>query len=127
MNATPAARNNPMSLPHTPGRMAARTGEAPVHDRRALALAVRPFQTPSLRRSLGQFASTFVLFAAVDAAMYAALHVSVWLVLALAPPAAGLTVRLFIVQHDCGHGSFFRSRRLNDLLGAFCGVMTFTP
>ncbi len=101
--------------------------EAPALDRRALMAAMAPFQTPSLRRSLWQFASTFLAFVAVDAAMYAALRVSVWLVLALALPAAGLTVRLFIIQHDCGHGSFFRSRRLNDLLGRFCSVITFTP
>lgn len=96
-------------------------------DRRALNTALAPFQAPSLRRSLWQFASTFGAYVAVNAAMYAALRVSVWLALALALPAAGLTVRLFIVQHDCGHGSFFRSRRLNDLLGRFCSVITFTP
>jgi len=100
---------------------------SPPLERRALMAAIAPFQAPSLRRSLWQFGSTFVAFVAVNAAMYASLHVSVWLTLALAIPAGGLTVRLFIVQHDCGHGSFFRSRRANDLLGRFCSVMTFTP
>ncbi len=102
-------------------------GGAPVHDRRALMAAVKPFQAPSLWRSLWQFASTFLAFVAVNAAMYASFRVSAWLVLALAVPAAGLMVRLFIIQHDCGHGSFFRSRRANDLLGRFCGAFTFTP
>jgi omega-6 fatty acid desaturase (delta-12 desaturase) len=96
-------------------------------DRRTLVAAIAPFQEPSSRRSLWQFASTFLGFLAVNAAMYACLHVSVWLTLALAFPAAGLMVRLFIVQHDCGHGSFFRSRRHNDLLGRFCSAITFTP
>ncbi len=89
--------------------------------------AVVLFQAPSLRCSLWQFASTFLLYLAVTAAMYAAVGVSVWLVLALAVPAAGFLVRLFIIQHDCGHGSFFRSRRANDWLGRFCSAMTFAP
>ena len=100
---------------------------SPPLERRALMAAIAPFQAPSLRRSIWQFASTFVAFVTVVAAMYASLHLSVWLTLALAIPAGGLTVRLFIVQHDCGHGSFFRSRRANNLLGRFCSVMTFTP
>lgn len=50
-----------------------------------------------------------------------------WLTLILSIPAAAFTVRLFIIQHDCGHRSFFRSRRLNDFLGALIGVVTLTP
>ncbi len=41
--------------------------------------------------------------------------------------AAGLTVRLFIIQHDCGHSSFFSSRRANVVIGRLCGLITFTP
>lgn len=41
--------------------------------------------------------------------------------------AAGLIIRLFIVQHDCGHGSFLSSKAANDYLGRFCGVFTYTP
>lgn len=96
-------------------------------DRRALMAAISPFQAPSFRLSLWQFGSTFLAFLAVNLAMYALMGVSYWLVLALAVLAAGLTVRLFIIQHDCGHGAFFRSRRLNDWLGRFTSVFTFTP
>ncbi len=95
--------------------------------RKALMAAVAAFQQPSLARSLWQFASTLLPYLALAAAMYALAPVSPWLCLALALPAGGLIVRLFIVQHDCGHGSFFRSRRLNDLLGRFCSAFTFTP
>jgi omega-6 fatty acid desaturase (delta-12 desaturase) len=42
-------------------------------------------------------------------------------------PTSGLLVRVFIVQHDCGHGAFFRSRRANDAVGMICSVLTFTP
>ena len=107
---------------HTPPH-----GDAPADDPRALLAALRPFQSPSLRRSLWQFGSTFCAFVATNVAMYFACRLSVWLSLALAFPAAGLMVRMFIIQHDCGHGSFFRSRRLNDLLGRFCSGVTFTP
>ena len=41
--------------------------------------------------------------------------------------AAGFLVRIFIIQHDCGHGSFFRSRRANNILGSICSLMTLTP
>jgi omega-6 fatty acid desaturase (delta-12 desaturase) len=59
--------------------------------------------------------------------MYLSLSWSYWLTLLLAIPTAGLLVRLFIIQHDCGHYSFFRSRRANDVLGTFCGLLTLTP
>src|SRR5206468_2009590 len=50
-----------------------------------------------------------------------------WPILVLAVPAAAFLVRLFAIQHDCGHGSFFGSRRANDLLGRIIGVATLTP
>ncbi len=96
-------------------------------DRRALIADLAPFQAASLARSLWQFGSTMLAYLALNAAMYAVLPVSVWLVLGLAVPAAGMVVRLFIIQHDCGHGSFFRSRRANDWLGRICSPVTFTP
>ena len=49
------------------------------------------------------------------------------LVLLMALPVAGLYVRLFILQHDCGHGSFFSSPRLNDAVGRVLGVVTLMP
>ena len=59
--------------------------------------------------------------------MYFALQVSWWLTLPLAVLAAGFLVRLFIIFHDCGHGSFFPSRKANDILGFVTGVLTFVP
>ena len=89
--------------------------------------AVKQFQAPVPRRSAWQLATTVLAYAATNAAMYLGLGVSAWLTAALAFPAAGLMVRVFIIQHDCGHGSFFRTRRLNDWVGRVCGVITFTP
>ena len=50
-----------------------------------------------------------------------------WLSLILAVPAAGFLVRLFMIQHDCGHGAFFRHRLANDWVGRVIGVLTLTP
>jgi omega-6 fatty acid desaturase (delta-12 desaturase) len=59
--------------------------------------------------------------------MLRSLEVSYWLTLALSIPAAGFLMRAFIIFHDCGHGSFFKSRRANDALGILTGILTFTP
>ena len=88
---------------------------------------LRPYQAAMFSHSLWQFASTVGLYLACVAAMYASLHVSVWLTLALAVPAGGLIVRIFMLQHDCGHNALFQSRRLNAVVGAICSVLTCTP
>jgi acyl-lipid omega-6 desaturase (Delta-12 desaturase) len=59
--------------------------------------------------------------------MYRSLAVSYWLTLPLAVLAAGFQVRVFIIFHDCGHGSFFQSRKAAALVGFITGVLTFTP
>jgi omega-6 fatty acid desaturase (delta-12 desaturase) len=86
-----------------------------------------PFQSPRLARSLGQIATSFGGFIGTVSAMYLGLGISVWLALPLAVLAAGFLVRIFIIQHDCGHGSFFRSRRANHVMGTLCSLMTLTP
>lgn len=96
-------------------------------ERRTLLASLAEFQAPSRWRSIFQLISTALGYVATVAAMYAVLPVSVWLMLALAIPAAGFVVRLFIIQHDCGHGSFFGSARANEIVGWICSVATFTP
>jgi omega-6 fatty acid desaturase (delta-12 desaturase) len=103
------------------------TWAEPLTVRRELLAALAGHQAPQFARSLQQLATTFLPFFAVIAAMYVAASVSTWLCLALAVPAAALTVRIFIIQHDCGHGAFFRSRAANDWLGRFCSLITLTP
>ena len=80
-----------------------------------------------LARSLSQVATSFGGFLVTSVAVYVLLGVSVWMALPLLPLAAGFLVRIFIIQHDCGHGSFFRSRRANNILGSICSLMTLTP
>lgn len=101
------------------------TQSVPATDLRSTTLA---FQRAAPRLALFQIGTTIVPLVLAIAAMHAALAVGWWwVVLLLALPAAGLTVRSFILQHDCGHGSFLPSRRANDALGRFCGLLTLTP
>ncbi len=85
------------------------------------------YAVPDLGRSLWQVANTFVPYVACWALMLASLSYSYWLTLALAVVAGGLLVRVFVLQHDCGHGSLFPARRANDVLGAACSLLTFIP
>ncbi|TFG97827.1 MAG: fatty acid desaturase [Calditrichales bacterium] len=82
---------------------------------------------PDLGKSLWQVANSFIPYTLLLAAMYFSLGISYWLTLGLAVPAGGFMVRIFIIFHDCGHGSFFKSRRANTILGFIAGVITFTP
>ena len=59
--------------------------------------------------------------------MYYSLGISYLLTLGLAVLAAGFLVRIFIIFHDCGHGSFFRSSRANRIVGTILGSLVFTP
>jgi omega-6 fatty acid desaturase (delta-12 desaturase) len=83
--------------------------------------------TPDLRRSIVQLATTAGLLMLLLVVMALASQWSYWLTLLLAIPTSGLLVRLFIIQHDCGHGAFFRSRAANDFLGRAISLLTLTP
>lgn len=86
------------------------------------------YRAPNAGRGLFELAVTMVPFALAWVAMSAALAQGwYWLHALLVVPAAGLLVRLFMIQHDCGHGSFFPGRWGNDWLGRALGVLTLTP
>jgi acyl-lipid omega-6 desaturase (Delta-12 desaturase) len=86
-----------------------------------------PYCRPDARRALRQLFTTSLPFLASMAALLYAMSHGLWYVLALALPAAIFLVRLFIIQHDCGHGSFFKSRRTNETLGLALSVLTMMP
>ena len=88
---------------------------------------VAKYQQPSTGRALWQIANTLVPYALVWYLMYRSLAVSWWLTVPLAVLAGAFLVRIFIIFHDCGHGSFFKSRQANDIVGFIAGVLTFTP
>jgi len=88
---------------------------------------VAEYQKPSLLRALWQIVNTFGGYVLLWYLMYLSLPVSYWIALPLAALAGAFVVRIFIIFHDCGHGSFFKSRRANDLVGFIAGALTFTP
>jgi omega-6 fatty acid desaturase (delta-12 desaturase) len=85
------------------------------------------YAEPRLGRSLLDLATSVVPYLALLVAMTFALRISVWLSLALVVPTSAFLVRAFIVFHDCTHGSFMRSRRANDILGAVLGLLVWLP
>lgn len=89
--------------------------------------AVARYQTPTLGRSMWQIVNSIGAYVLLWYLMYLSLAVSAWLTAALALLTAGILIRVFIIFHDCGHGSFFASRRANDVMGFITGVLTFTP
>ena len=99
----------------------------PGDERNALRRSTRAYERPVLARSLWQMANSFLPFFITCAFMYRTLAVSPLLTVALGIAAAGFLVRIFIIQHDCGHGSFFRSRAANHAVGVLCSLLTFTP
>src|SRR5690606_6366423 len=88
---------------------------------------VAPYARPCARRGILQLLNTGLPFLVVMAGMLYALDRGIEAALLATPLAAGLLVRLFMIQHDCGHGSFFGAGWANDLLGRVLGVLTLTP
>ena len=89
--------------------------------------ALARYREPRPARSVIEIVITAVPFVVIWVLMWATLSTGYWISLLLAVPAAGFLVRLFMIQHDCGHGSLFRRRRSNDWVGRVIGVVTLTP
>ena len=86
-----------------------------------------PYARPSLARSVLDVATSVLPYLALSVLMYLSLDVSYLLTLALAVPTAGFLVRVFIIFHDCAHGSFLPSKRANAWLGAALGLLVYAP
>ena len=99
-----------------------------VQDARSWAQTLFTYRQPNHVRSIVELVITFVPLALLWAISWAAVHFGYWWA---SPPlavlAAGFLLRLFMIQHDCGHGSFFRQRLANDWVGRVLGVLTLTP
>ena len=104
----------------------AASSEGPPLDQPA---ALRPFEQPSAPRALRQVANSLLPYLATMALMVLTIRHRLpwWSTLALAVPASGFMVRLFILMHDCTHSSFLSSRRAERVLGRILGVLVFTP
>lgn len=88
---------------------------------------VKAYQLPDTRKAVIQMLNSFLPFVAIWVAMYFLLDVSVWLVVPLAFVNAFFLVRIFIIQHDCGHQSFTANRKANDIIGEICSIISFMP
>ena len=102
-------------------------------DRQALAndlpKTVSSYAQPDRRKAIQQTIDTFLPYLALWTLMLLTVQqgYSYWITLALSIAAAAFQVRIFILFHDCCHGSFFASRRANRILGTIAGILTFTP
>lgn len=88
---------------------------------------VAKYARPDVWRSLWQVANTLIPYLALFYISMRSLEISFWLTLPMTILTAGFMVRTFIIFHDCGHGSFFKSKTANDWLGRITGLLTFTP
>ena len=89
--------------------------------------AVAKFQDADNRQGIWQIINSAVPYVVLWYLAYLALDISYWLTLAIAVVAAGFLIRVFIIFHDCGHGSFFKSSRASRIVGTFLGALVFTP
>ena len=86
------------------------------------------YRKPSQARSIAELAITFVPLALLWTMAWFSYSLGhAWASLFFAVPAAGFLVRLFMIQHDCGHGTFFAHRQVNDWIGRVIGALTLTP
>lgn len=96
-------------------------------DARGWGELLKQYRTPKNLRAMVELLVTIVPFVALWVTMYNLIETSLWLVFLLAIPAGAFLVRIFILQHDCGHGSFFRTQAANVWVGRVLGVLTMTP
>jgi omega-6 fatty acid desaturase (delta-12 desaturase) len=88
---------------------------------------IAPYRNGDYLHSWWQVINTFVPYVLLWVLMVISLKYSYWITLPLILLSAGFLVRLFIIFHDCGHGSFFKSKRLSEIVGYIFGVLAFTP
>src|SRR4051812_37863737 len=92
-----------------------------------LGVRLKSFAAPDRKRSIVQLSLTLGVFVLTWLGMLMVMRWSYAIALLLGAIAAGFLVRLFMIQHDCAHGAFFKSRRANDAVGRILGLLTLTP
>jgi omega-6 fatty acid desaturase (delta-12 desaturase) len=88
---------------------------------------IRKYTKPDPLKSWWQVINSVGPYIILWVLMIKSIEISYWITLLLSVFAAGFMVRIFIIFHDCGHGSFFNSRRLNKIVGIITGLIVFTP
>jgi omega-6 fatty acid desaturase (delta-12 desaturase) len=89
--------------------------------------AVLKYARPDTGKSIWQIINSLVPYLFLSYVMYRSLEYSYWVTLLISLLATGFLIRIFIIFHDCGHGSFFRSKRANKIIGMIMGTIAFTP
>ncbi|MFD2638118.1 fatty acid desaturase [Piscibacillus salipiscarius] len=89
--------------------------------------SMKQFEQSDAKASVWQIINTIPPVFILWYLAYASLSVSIWLSLACTVVAAGFVVRTFIIFHDCGHGSFFKNRKANHIIGTITGIITMFP
>jgi omega-6 fatty acid desaturase (delta-12 desaturase) len=115
---------NSTGKPSLPATISDQPAQADPH---LLFQQLRPYRQADGRRSVFELALTAAAFAVSWLLLYATLKAGYMAGLLLALPAGGFLLRLFLIQHDCGHGAFFRRAAVNDWVGRTLGVLTLTP
>lgn len=109
-------------------KLSAEAREARLTALRRIVEHCKAFQGADLKRSLWQASISLSSYFALVALLIALARAGEWgFALLAAPLAGGMLVKIFTIQHDCGHGSYFKNRRANDALGFLFSVLTFTP
>jgi omega-6 fatty acid desaturase (delta-12 desaturase) len=88
---------------------------------------IAPYRNGDNLHSWWQITNTFLPYVILWVLMVISLSYSYWITLPLIFISAGFLIRLFIIFHDCGHGSFFNSKRLSEVVGFIIGILAFTP
>ncbi len=88
---------------------------------------ITKYNRPNLSKSTWQLINSVGGYLALWVLMVFTMKISFWLTLPLIFLAAGFLIRVFIIFHDCGHGSFFTSKKMNVFVGKVCGILAFTP
>lgn len=88
---------------------------------------VQNYQVPDSKKAIIQIINTFLPFLALWVLMYFSLNWSIWITIGLGFINAFFLVRIFIIQHDCGHQSFFKSKKINNAVGFICSFFSFIP
>lgn len=88
---------------------------------------IKEYQVPDNKKAILQIITTFLPYIALWALMYYSLNWSIWLTIAIGVVNVFFLVRIFIIQHDCGHQSFLQSKRWNNVVGIACSIFSTIP
>jgi len=96
-------------------------------DNRTWEKIVLAYAHPDIRKSILQICNSILPYTLLWYLAYKSLVYPYWVTFLISLLACGFLIRIFIIFHDCGHGSFFRSKNANNVVGKIMGILTFTP